>query len=226
MGAIDFKYSWYRQKCWWEVMCMRRFFSKAISPFRVVLSDVFGVRARGWGDKTPQGSADMSIGKWLRSRLTPVLLQPATRADKKKAEFGWITFFFVTLQHSPNSLAFTVIDWLIPRMNSSSYQSPWKTTRALLWSTGLGEMYTNIRLLLVVWNDNLKRHVQIRQRQVQSSVFCQQVNVMASVLKLGVQCASVSNSSHITLLSSHHVRIPEPWAWCLVLSPRVRKALV
>lgn len=139
----------------------------------------------------------------------------------------WLNYlFFVMLQHSPNSLAFTVIDWLIPRMNSSSYQSPWKTTRALLWSTGLGEMYTNIRLLLVVWNDNLKSRAQIHQRQVQSSVFCQQVNVMASVLKLGVQCASVSNSSHITLLSSHHVRIPERWAWCLVLSPRVRKALV
>lgn len=156
----------------------------------------------------------------------PCLIAASNIGWQKKGRI-WLNYlFFVTLQHFPNSLAFTVIDWLIPRMNSSSYQSPWKTTRALLWSTGLGEMYTNIRLLLVVWNDNLKRRVQIRQRQVQSSVFRQQVNVMASVLKLGVQCASVSNSSHITLLSSHHVRIPERWAWCLVLSPRVRKALV
>lgn len=207
-------------------MCTRRLFSKAISPFRVVLSDVFGVRARGRGGIKRHRAQQTGASGNDCVRGWPRLIAASNTGWQKRLNLVELPFF-VTLQHSPNSLAFTVIDWLIPRMNSSSYQSPWKTTRALLWSTGLGEMYTNIRLLLVVWNDNLKRRVLIHQRQVQSSVFCQQVNVMASVLKLGVQCASVSNSSHITLLSSsHHVRIPERWAWCLVLSPRVRKALV
>lgn len=96
-----------------------------------------------------EGSADKAVGKGGR---LPLLLQTGThswqyRGGDGQVEFGFSTF--LSFPYSLNCLAFTVIDWLIPLMNSSSYQSSWRPREPRCSrQERLGEMSTYIRLYL------------------------------------------------------------------------------
>ena len=93
----------------------------------VVLSDVFGVQA-GMRAKYHR-LQQTSVGKRQQPRLLALLLQAGTHGWHRRRTVVGLNLVLVpslSFLSSPNCLTFTVIDWLIPLMNSSSYQSPWR----------------------------------------------------------------------------------------------------
>lgn len=117
----------------WNVHNYKRWCA-CVSYFHNIPLPLQGSFRRLWGSswdgsRLSQSSADDSVGKTGHPWLVPLWLQAGTHGWQRGMTAVEGNLVVVPCCHFsvPQTVwLFTVIDWLIPLMNSSSYQSPWR----------------------------------------------------------------------------------------------------